>query len=225
MSYTSIFFDLDNTLLDFNKAEYFAAQNLFKKHNLPFDDNAIKTYSKINLSFWKRFESGEIKKEDIFENRFIEFCRTYGKTADTKQMAPEYFEFLSQGYYVIDGALEVLKYLKSKNYKLYATTNGVALTQYRRIENSGLKPYFDKIFVSEEAGFQKPSKEYFNYVVKNIPEKDKEKMLIIGDSQSSDILGGINSGIDTCWYNPKSEKSKYYSKFEITDLSQIKTIL
>ncbi len=225
MSYTSIFLDLDNTLLDFNKAEYFAAQSLFKKHNLPFDDDALKTYSKINLSFWKRFERGEIKREDIFENRFIEFCKYYGKTANTKQMAPEYFEFLSQGYYIIDSAIQVLEYLKAKNYKLYATTNGVALTQYRRIKESGLQPYFDKIFISEETGFQKPAKEYFDFVIKNIPENDKEKILIVGDSQSSDILGGVNSGIDTCWYNPKKEIAKYYSKFEITDLLQLKTIL
>ncbi len=225
MCYTTLFLDLDNTLLDFNKAEYFAAKRLFEKHNLPCDDQAIKTYSKINLSFWKKFERGEIARTDIFENRFIEFCNFYGKCADSKIMAKEYFDFLSQGYYTVNGVFEILDYLKSKNYKLYATTNGVALTQYRRIKESGLEPYFDKIFISEETGYQKPSKEYFQYVIANIPEKNTDKILIIGDSQSSDILGGLNSGIDTCWYNPENEEPKYFSKYQITNLEQLKNIL
>ena len=84
---------------------------------------------------------------------------------------------------------------------------------------------FNKIFVSEEAGHQKPEKEYFDYVISNIPEKDRTKMLIVGDSQSSDILAGINSDIDTCWYNPKGNKAKYSSKFVISTLLELKELL
>ncbi len=224
MCYTSVFLDLDNTLLDFNKAEYYAAEKLFRKFSLPYSDEAIKHYSAINLSYWKRFEKGEIKKEQIFENRFLDFCRHYDKQADVSLMAKEYFSFLSEGHFTIEGATQILDYLKPK-YKLYATTNGVVLTQYPRIEKSGLKPYFDKIFISEEIGYQKPQKEYFEHIINHIPEKNKTKILIIGDSQSSDILGGVNSGIDTCWYNPKNETPRYFSKYEITDLSQLKDIL
>ena len=101
----------------------------------------------------------------------------------------------------------------------------MSLTQYKRIEKSGLEPYFEKVFVSEDAGHQKPEKEYFEYVLANIPEKDKAKILIVGDSQSSDILGGINIGIDTCWYNPERSEAKYISKYEISYLSQLKEIL
>ena len=85
--------------------------------------------------------------------------------------------------------------------------------------------YFDKVFVSEDAGHQKPEKEYFDYVVDNIPETDKNKMLIIGDSQSSDILGGINSGIKTCWFNPDKLTAKYPCDLEINSLEQLKEIL
>lgn len=225
MKYSSLFLDLDNTLLDFNKAEYYAAKKLFEKYGLPCDDKAIKTYSSINYAFWKRFENGEIKKDDIYENRFKVFCDFYKTTADTKNMSKDYFINLSEGYYTVDGTFEILDYLKDKNYRLYATTNGMSLTQFKRIENSGLKPYFEKVFVSEDACHQKPEKEYFEYVLKNIPEKDKSKILIIGDSQSSDILGGINIGIDTCWFNPNGEKSIHTSKYEISDLLQLKNIL
>jgi len=225
MKYSSLFLDLDNTLLDFNKAEYFAAKKLFEKYGLPNDDTAIKKYSAINAVYWSRFETGEIKKDEIYENRFKDFCAFYGKTANTAQIAKDYFFNLSEGYYTVDGAFEILEYLKAKGYRLYATTNGMSLTQYNRIKNSKLEPYFDGVFVSEDAGHQKPEKEYFQFVLDSISEKDKSRILIIGDSQSSDILGGINIGIDTCWYNPKNDKPKYISNYEISDLLQLKNIL
>ncbi len=225
MKYSSLFLDLDNTLLDFNMAEKVAVKKVLEKHNLPHDDFAIKTYSQINRSFWERFERGEIRKSEIFEGRFKTFCETFNKKGDTATLSKEYVQFLSEGYYTVDGAFEILDYLKEKGYKLYATTNGLSTTQYRRIKESGLEPYFDKVFVSEDANHQKPEKEYFNFVLKNIPEKDKSKILVIGDSQSSDILGAINSGFDSCWYNLEKIEPKYQSTYEITCLKQLKDIL
>lgn len=217
--------DLDNTLLDFNMAEKFAAQKVLAKYNLPHDQEAISTYSNINRSYWERFERGEIKKNEIFEGRFKAFLSHYNQKGDTAAISSDYCLNLSEGYFRIEGAIEILEYLKEKGYKLYATTNGLSLTQFKRIKYSGLEPYFNKVFVSEQAGHQKPEKEYFDYVIANIEEKDKEKMLIIGDSQSSDILGGINSSIDTCWFNPLSQTPKYKSNFEISSLYDIKKIL
>lgn len=225
MKYTSLFLDLDNTLLDFNMAEKVAVKKVLKKHNLPCDELAIETYSQINRNFWERFERGEIEKSEIFEGRFKTFCETFNKTGDTATISKEYVQFLSEGYYTVDGAFEILDYLKEKGYKLYATTNGLCTTQYRRIKESGLGPYFDKVFVSEDAGHQKPEKEYFDFVIANIPQKDKTKMLIVGDSQSSDILGAINSGIDSCWYNPENSQPKHKSKYEIKHLKDLKNIL
>ena len=225
MKYSTIFLDLDNTILDFNKAEAHAIKAVLKKHGLPCNEEIVKKYSEINLSFWKRFEKGEIKREDIFENRFAVLLQYLEKDGDVSLIAKDYFIALSEGAYTVCGAEDFLCYLKSKGYKLYITTNGVSITQYKRIKNSGIEQYIDGVFISEDTGHQKPEKEYFDYILENIPEKDKSKILIIGDSQSSDILGGINSSIDTCWYNPLKETGKYSSQYEIADLSEIKNIL
>lgn len=225
MKYTSLFLDLDNTLLDFNMAEKVAVKKVLKAHSLPCDEEAVKVYSAINKSYWERFEKGEIPKSEIFEGRFKTFLETYNAKGDTAAISAEYCLNLSEGYFKVEGAIEILEYLRLKGYKLYATTNGLSLTQFKRIKNSGLEPYFDKIFVSEEAGHQKPEKEYFDYVIANIEEKDKSKMLIVGDSMSSDILGGINSGIDTCWYNPDKISPKYTVKYQVATLFELKSIL
>ena len=224
-TYTSLFLDVDNTLLDFYAAEDFAVRKVLRAHSLPFDDATVKLYSGINQSYWERFERGEIPKSDIFEGRFKTLLEALGAVGDTAVISKEYCCYLSEGYFKVDGAIEILEYLKNKGYKLYATTNGLASTQFKRIKNSGIEPFFDKIFVSEEAGHQKPEREYFDYVILNIPEKDKSKMLVVGDSQSSDILGGINAGIDTCWFNFQGITPKYKSKYEITKLSALKEIL
>ena len=225
MKYTSLFFDLDNTLLDFYKAEAVAIEKVLKHHSLPYDSGTIKLYSKINRSYWERFERGEIPKEAIYEGRFRTLFEELNCDGNAKSVAEDYFNALADGYFVMNGAVEILEYLKAKGYKIYATTNGVSFTQYKRIENSGLAPFFDKVFVSEDAGCQKPEKEYFEYVMNNIDEKDKSNILIIGDSQSSDILGGINSGIDTCWFNNEEKVALYKSRYEITNLKELRSIL
>ncbi len=223
--YTSLFLDIDNTLLDFTKAEAVAVRKVLQSYSLPSDDSAVKTYSEINRQYWERFERGEIPKSEIFEGRFKTFLEVFGKAGDTAAISRDYCANLSEGYFTVEHAKEILEYLKVKGYYLCATTNGLSSTQFKRIKNSGIEPYFDRIFVSEEIGHQKPEKEYFDYVIANIPEKDKTKMLIVGDSQSSDILGGLNSSIDTCWYNPNGQKAKYSSKFEISSLLQLKELL
>ncbi len=225
IKYTSLFLDLDNTLLDFYKAEAVAVKKVLEQYSLPNDDSAIKTYSDINRDYWEQFERGEIPKSAIFEGRFVTLLEVFGEERNVSDISRDYCANLSEGYFKMDGADDILTYLKQKGYKLYATTNGLASTQFKRIKNSGLGAYFDKIFISEDAGHQKPEKEYFDYVIANIPEKDNSKMLIVGDSQSSDILGGMNSGIDTCWFNPNNDSPKYESKFEIKNLYELKNIL
>lgn len=225
MQYTTLFLDLDNTLLDFYKAEYYAIKSVLKKYCLPYDDGTVKIYSDINRSFWERFERGEIKKSEIFEGRFLKLFEVLGQSADVKAVSQDYFLALSEGFYTMDGAEETLQYLKANGYFICATTNGISLTQHKRIKNSGLAPYFDRVFVSEDAGHQKPEKEYFDFVIQNIPEKDKSKILIVGDSQSSDILGGINSGIDCCWFNTENKTALYKSKCEIKHILELKNIL
>lgn len=225
MRYTTLYFDLDNTLLDFNKTEERAIKQVLSLFGLPDDDKTAKIYSAINKSFWERFERHEIKKEDIFVGRFDVLLKTLNTQGNPEAMSKIYFERLSAGHDVISGASELLLYLKKKGYKIYATTNGVASTQYKRIEKSGLKTFFDDVFVSESVGSQKPDSSYFEFVRMHTEEKDKSKILVVGDSQSSDILGGINAGLDTCWYCPNNFKPIYQSTYTITSLDELYNIL
>ena len=223
--YTSLFLDLDNTLLDFNKAEAHAIRQVLDAHGLPSDESAVKTYSSINKSFWESFERGEIPKNAIFTGRFKRLLEVFGREGDPSALSAEYCNALAAGYFTVEGAFEILDYLRQKGYRIYAATNGLSATQNRRINGSGLAPYFDRVFVSEDSGYQKPEKEYYDYIISRIPEKNRRKILIVGDSQSSDILGGINAGIDTCWYNPQGIKAKYPSKYEVFSLMDLKNIL
>lgn len=225
MIYTSLLLDLDNTLLDFNKAEAQAVSRALCAHALPCDAAAVTLYSEINRGFWESFERGEIPREAIFEGRFKALLEKLGAEADTAALSREYCLNLSDGFFKVEGADDILEYLKLKGYKLYAATNGISLTQHKRIRGSGLEKYFDGVFVSEETGHQKPEKEYYDYIVGHTAEHDRAKMLIVGDSQSSDILGGINAGIDTCWYNPGHSRPRYPSRYEIHTLAGLKEIL
>lgn len=223
--YTTIYFDLDNTLLDFYASEKKAIKQTLSYFCLPDDDETALLYSKINKSFWERYERGEIQREEIFAGRFRVLLETLHRDGDSEAMRHKYFGFLAAGHDKVEGADEILGYLKGLGYKIYATSNGVALTQYRRIEDSGLDIYFDGVFVSETVGCQKPERAYFDFVLNNTDEKDRSKILVIGDSQSSDILGGINAGLDTCWYRHKGDVQKYQSTYTVDSLEEIKNIL
>ena len=223
--YTTVYFDLDDTLLDFKAAEHDAIEKLLSLHNLPSNDSLIAEYSAINQSWWERFEKGEIKRKQIFSGRFRDFIERFEFTADPEKMATDYFNLLSQGHNVMNGAEDVLKHLKGNGYIICITTNGIAFTQHRRIKECGLQKYFDYVFISEEVGFQKPDKRYFEAVMNNSPEKDKSKILVIGDSQSSDILGGINMGLDTCWLNTHNKTATYIPTYEIKKITEILHIL
>ena len=225
MKYTTLYFDLDNTLLDFSAAERNAILKLLSLHGIEPKPEYVGIYSEINRKVWERFERGEIKRSEIFESRFVEFLRVIGESANTAKMSSDYFSLLAQGHDAVKGAKEVLKYVKDKGYTVCITTNGVSFTQHKRIRESGLEGFFDYIFISEDTGHQKPEKEYFDYVLKNTPEKDRKRILVIGDSQSSDILGGINAGIDTCWLNPKKAPKQYRPTYEIYDITELISIL
>ncbi len=223
--YTTLYFDLDNTLLDFYAAERSAIKGILNRYSLPADDETAAVYSKINKSYWERFERGEIQKDDIFVNRFRTLLEVLGREGDPEKMSADYFDLLASGHDLMPGAQVIMSFVKGRGYTVCATTNGFARTQYRRIEECGLKHFFDYVFISEDSGHQKPEREYFEYVLENSCEKDRRRVLIIGDSQSSDILGGINAGIDTCWLNPKGLAGEYRPTYEIKSLDELKGIL
>ena len=223
--YTSLFLDVDNTLLDFYAAESHAIKELFAKYNIDNSKETVSLYSAVNKKYWQKYERGEMEKEQILVERFRETLNILGKTRDAKSMNNDYFNLLSASSFLLDGAMELVKSLKQKGYFLYATTNGVAKTQYRRIRESGLEKYFDDIFVSETAKACKPEKEYFDYAIAHSKEKDRSKILVIGDSMTSDIKGGINSGLDTCWFDYFGEEKLFVPTYRVKTLKEIDNLL
>lgn len=201
--YTTLLFDADNTLLDFDKAERCALEKVMTDYNLSITEENCRKYSEINDALWKQFEKGEIEKDVIKSTRFRKFFEFLGvrKEFDSNEVNNRYLSYLREGSYTIPGAIELCRELTSRGYILYIITNGIAATQALRLQKSGLLPYIKDIFVSEEIGFQKPKKEYFDYVFEHTTEKDKSKILLIGDSLSSDIKGAQNVGLDYIWYN------------------------
>lgn len=219
MKYTTLLFDLDDTLLDFGKAEDNAITLLLEKYNLPASEENKRLYSEINKSKWHALEKGEITRKELFASRFPDYFSALGVEIDGAVANAEYISFLGQGHFLLDGALETCRQLSDK-YTMYIITNGAKKAQEGRLGNSPLMQYFDGVFISEEIGFDKPKKEYFDYVCAHISEKDKSKILVIGDSLSSDIAGAVGYGLDCCWVNRGEEKPSDadYSVKKVADL-------
>ncbi len=204
MRYNTLLMDADNTLLDFSKSEHDAIAETFAHFGLPNDDATIAIYSAVNDAHWKMLERGEIEKKVLMWKRFEAFCERTGLTADPKALADDYLKTLSTKSYMIDGALEVCATLAEKC-RMYIITNGDKRVQQGRFTPSPLAQYFDAVYISEEVGFEKPDIRYFEAVMRDIPDFDPATTLVVGDSLTSDMGGGINAGLDTCWYNPKGK--------------------
>lgn len=224
MKYEILLFDADNTILDFDKAEEEALRLAFAQCGFRYDENVLEVYRKNNIRQWQLFESGVITdKSEVLSRRFVETFRELNIRSDCARTAELYEEYLHNGFYVIDNAESVLKTLQSRGLRLYLVSNGVLSIQNSRMKGSGMDKYFIRRFVSEDVGYPKPCKEYFDYCFKNIDNFDKAKTLIIGDSLTSDIQGGVNAGIDTCWYNCKrlTNKSPLKPDYEIYNLEEL----
>ena len=200
--YNVYFVDADGTLFDFEKAESEALSGLFLSHNYLYDDTVLMTYREINHDLWRRFDSGQIAKDDLLPMRFLLLSQRLNLIYDAAEMNREYPYRLGQGAYLLEGALEFCQQVFASGKKLYIVTNGVSSTQRMRFSKSPILPFISKIFISEEIGTQKPHIAFFDAVFSAIPETDKGRMLIVGDSLTADIAGGQNAGIDSCWYNP-----------------------
>lgn len=224
--YKTLLFDIDDTVLDFKATELYALESLFKKLELDFNDESVKKYQEVNHGLWSAFERGEIKREDIFKTRFSTLFTSYNKEIDVETIEKNYREFLNEGHFMIDGADDLLKNLSSK-YDIYAATNGVSITQYKRLKDSNLIEFFKEIFVSEVVGYQKPQKEFFDHIFNNLTQSERESTLMIGDSLTADILGGNQAGIDTCWYNLNNIENTtgIIPTYEIRNLSELYNIL
>ena len=221
-----VLFDVDDTLLDFGKAEAAAIRKTFERIGIPVTGELIRRYSEINAQQWSRFEKGEITREKLLTERFDILFSELGINVPSEMAQASYEYLLGIGHYFVDGAEELLEALKDK-YELYIVSNGNASVQDRRLKSAGIIPYFKDIFISERVGFNKPSAEFFEACFERIPGFEKDKAVIVGDRLSSDILGGINAGVKTCWFNPRGDAPDpdIPADYEIKHLNELPALL
>lgn len=221
-----IFLDLDDTLLDFHLAEHIAIRATFDEMGVPSDDKTIARYSVINRSCWERLERGEWTRAEVLVGRFKLLFTELGVNADPVATQAMYEDKLCIGHYFLPGAEKLLDDLYGR-YKLYITSNGTARVQDSRIESSGIAKYFDGIYVSQRVGADKPSPVFFERVFSDIGDINKSEAIIVGDSLTSDIMGGINAGILTCYFNPKKRPPREDIKpdYEIGSLDELIPLL
>ena len=225
MAYTHILFDIDNTLLDFSRTEAFALEQSLTSNNITFVPEHLTGYRTINHQYWQDFEAGKVTLPELKVGRFQSFLDSISLTADATEFSSMYRNYLSQGSFLLEGAEDIVKKLAS-NYSLHIITNGFSTVQRPRLAASPITQYFDSITISEEVGYKKPETEIFDIVFEAMENPDKSQTIIIGDSLSSDIQGGINYEIDTCWFNPEQKTAP--DGFDIThiihDLKELNSI-
>ena len=220
--YTTVLLDIDMTVLDFNAAEASALRDAFGSMLLPIDDEVIARYHVINDALWKDFELGKVTKERLKYLRFARLVEALDIDADAAILQNVYADFLATKGIMLDGAREFLEEA-ARRYTLYAITNGISYVQKGRFEKADIGGYFKNVFISEDVGCGKPDKRYFDHVLASIDEKDKSMIAVVGDSLTSDIKGGKNCGMKTCFYNFKSRPVPDDIKpdYCVTDLKEI----
>lgn len=227
MKYEVILFDADETLYDFKRSEKEAFKNTILKFNIKYDENYhLKIYQEINTVLWKEFEQGLITQEKLKVERFKRLSAQLNISFDENDFAKLYIEHLADASFLYADSIDLIENL-NKAYKLSIITNGLVSVQDKRIRKSIISKYFDDIVISEEILISKPNPKIFEHALKNINHTDKSKVLMVGDSLTSDIQGGINFGIDTCWYNPNKiiNKTSIKPTYEISNFNELKALL
>lgn len=221
-----VLLDLDNTILNFNRAEHRALGRALGAQGLPFNDEIAALYHEINNRHWEMLEDGLLTRSEVLVQRYEALFRTLGLPGDAEKTQTLYEGYLAEGHWFMPGAEELLQSL-SGNYRLFICSNGVQFVQDGRIKSAGIAPYFEKIFISENMDGNKPEARFFDQCFREIPGFDRSRAIILGDSLSSDIRGGINAGILTCWYNPQGRKNTGPIKpdYEIRELSEFEALL
>ncbi|MBQ7133694.1 MAG: YjjG family noncanonical pyrimidine nucleotidase [Ruminococcus sp.] len=200
-----VLLDADETIFDFKKAEAHSFKQMLESFDIEYTDERLDRYSEINLKMWKALERGEVTRERLKTLRFEKFFSEIGVSGiDCVEVNDRYLTNLSNSTFMIDGAPEFVKELH-KYCKIYLATNGLTKAQTGRFFQSAVKDFIDGMFISEQIGFAKPDKAYFDYIFDSIGVSDKSRVIMLGDSLTSDMQGGRNAGITTCRYNRDGE--------------------
>lgn len=226
MSYRWILFDADNTLFDFDRSAREALQRTIEAHGCRFEPSHLELYEQINTRYWQAFEKGEVDQARLRIGRFEDLLKELGmQSPDPGQFAEDYEQNLSRNGHLLEGSEEILETLRP-HVQMALITNGLLNVQRPRLDSSPIRPYFREILISEEVGAAKPDPKIFEIAFLRMGSPDRSEVLIVGDSLSSDIQGGVNFGIDTCWYNPnqKSRDHDVAATFEIESLRELEAI-
>lgn len=232
MGYKYLFFDLDNTLWDFDANAKFTLRVLFDQYDLgscfPDFDTYYRLYSENNNHLWRLYGDGKITKEALNTERFLFPLRSVDASflSVASQMQEAYLPLLAQQTRLMDGALELLDYLRSKRYELYLISNGFVEIQQLKLQRSGLEGYFKKCYFSEHVGAHKPAKQFFDYAIKS-SNAVKKQSLVIGDNFDADIVGAKNAGIDQVYYNPHPSAAPlpFAPTYQIANLQELIPII
>ena len=220
-----IFLDLDDTILDFHRSEAVALKKTLQSLNVDPTDEVVTRYSAINRAHWQALERKELTREQVLTGRFHQLFEEVGMNVSATVAQSLYEKNLSESHFFIDGAPRLLMTL-SRKYPLYIASNGTTVVQKSRIASAGIGRYFKGIFLSQELGADKPQIEFFERATGQIEGYDPAASIILGDSLTSDIQGGINAGMHTCWFNPHHrERGNITPEFEIKDLAEFDTVL
>ena len=221
-----LFLDLDDTILDFHKAERIALSKTIQEFGIEPTEEVLSRYHLINKWHWEQLELGKMTRDEVLSGRFRTLFAERNLDADPAAVQARYEQNLSIGHYFLPGAEEAVDLL-SKKYRLFLASNGTASVQKGRMTSANLYRFFEQVFVSQEIGHNKPSKAYFDGAFARIPDFDPSKAMIVGDSLTSDIRGGNNAGIRTCWVNPNHlpRNPDIHVDYEIEALHQLPELL
>lgn len=224
--YYCILFDADNTLLDFDAAESKALNDTLAHYNIGTDNETVQKYREINSGLWAQLERGQIRREKLMNERFTRFLKAIGTSGSGAEMNRYYLDQLATHPDILPGTLEVLREL-AEVATLAVVTNGFERVQSRRAREAGIMEYMEDAFVSEKLDCEKPNRKIFDAALRALGVESRERVLVVGDSLTSDIQGGVNAGLDTCWLNVHhtANPGKVQPTYEIDTLEALYAIV
>jgi 2-haloacid dehalogenase len=226
MALRYLFFDLDGTLMDFDQSEAAAFAGAFAGEGFYTDDETLTTYRQISRKLWNALELGQITKEHLVVERFKQLFEHYDWDLDPVRMNDIYVSTLGVTGILYPNTLSLLEQLEGK-VPMALVTNGVSKAQRGRLAGSGIEKFFTHLFISEEVGAEKPSPAFFTAALSACGIENPAEVLIVGDSLSADMRGGVNSGLKTCWFNPTGQQNSLNLPldYQITSLDEVPAIV